>query len=309
MTGLVEGVPLAESVRDAAEAVSDGSWAGLGGALFGAGSAVKDIAEDPIGAIGAAGFGWVFEHVPILRSALDAVSGNPEAIDAVCDTWADDVAKPLAGVATAVAEASSGTRDGWSGDAADAYRTATTTLAGHSEALGTAARAAATGLKVAGTFVIEVRNTIRDELSKFLGWMVAGYAVAAAASAPTAGGSIATFTNGVILRGAQLGQKFAGILRTLSSKLDSFAGSLGKLGDAADALRRAATRIDGASSRVGDLATSGAASGRVMNELVSRWSSATPTAPTVLGVGKDLGVAGVKAAGDGWKTWSGTTPA
>lgn len=308
MTNMVDGVPLAESVRDAADAVSDGSWTGMGGAAFGVVSAVKDIAADPIGAIGAAGFGWVIEHVPILRSALDAVSGDPDAIDAVCDTWADNVATPLAGVATAVEEASAGTRSGWSGDAADAYRTATATMAGHSEALGTAARAASAGLRVAGTLVIEVRNTIRDELSKFLGWLAAGYAVAAAASAPTAGGSIAAFTNGAILRGAQLGQKFASMLQRLSSKLQSFAGRLGRLGDAAQALQRTAVRIDSAATRAADLGTSGVGSSRVMSELVSRWSSSSPTAPTLVAVGKDLGSTAIKAAGDGWKTWSGTKP-
>lgn len=309
MTGLIDGVPLAESVRDAAEAVGDGSWIGFGGAAYGAVSAVGDVVADPIGAIGAAGFGWTIEHNPILRTALNAVSGNPDAIESVVTTWTDEVATPLAGVAGDVEQAGASTSAGFQGAAADAYRSATTELAGHSEALGTAARAAAVGLSTAGTLVVEVRNTIRDELSSYLGWLVAGYAIAAAASVPTMGGSVATFTNGAILRGAQLGQKFAGMLRTLSAKLESFAGRLGKLGEAAQALQRLAAKVDGAAVRAADLGTSGAGSARVMNGLVNRWFTAAPTVPTGKDIAVQAGTIGIKAAGDGWKTWSGTAPA
>ena len=120
------------------------------------------------------------------------------------------------------------------------------------------------------------------------------------------GGSLATFTNGAILRGAQLGQKFAGLLRTLSTKLESFAGRLGRLGEAA--LQRTAARVDGVAVRAADLGASGAGSARVMNGLVNRWFTAAPTTPTGRDIAVQAGTVGIKAAGDGWKTWSGTAP-
>ncbi len=308
MTGLIDGVPLAESVRDAAQAVSEDGFFSFssGGAAFGVAGAVADVASDPLGSIFAAGFGWVIEHNPILRTALDAVSGNPDAIESVTTTWTDEVATPLATVAGSVSAAAQSTSEGWTGEAGEAYRTATTGLAGHSEALGLAARAAATGLSAAGTLVVEVRNYIRDELSSFLGWLAAGSAIASAASVPTAGGSVAAFINAGILRGAVLGQRFARVLRKLADKLESFTSRLGALGKAADALRRAAARIDGAAVRVTAATNSGVTAGRISSELIARWSDATPAMPTGVEAAKDAGIITAKAIGDGWKTWTGT---
>ncbi|MET9327354.1 hypothetical protein [Tsukamurella sp. NPDC003166] len=311
MRDLVAGVPLAEAVRDAAEAVGDDGFASIGSgfAAYGVVSAVKDVASDPLGSIFAAGFGWAIEHNPILRTALDAVSGDPDAIGSVTDAWRDEVATPLASVAQSVANAGESTSAGWSGDAGDAYRAATTELAGHTEALGTAARAAATGLSAAGTLVVEVRNYIRDELSTFLGWLAAGDAIAVASAAPTGGGSVATFINTAILRGAALGQKFAAVLRRLADKLERFTDRLGALGKAADALRRAAVKVDDSAARVIGRTSPEVISGRISGELVSRWSNAAPSLPTAREVAKDGGTIVAKAMGDAWKTWSGTAPA
>ncbi|KXO91239.1 hypothetical protein [Tsukamurella pseudospumae] len=311
MTGLVDGVPLAEAVRDAAEAVEEDGYLSVGAGLaaYGVVSAAKDVVEDPLGSIFAAGFGWAIEHNPILRTALDAVSGDPDAIESVTDAWKDEVATPLAKVAQSVVNAGESTSNGWAGEAGDAYRAATTELAGHSEALGTAARAAATGLSAAGTLVVEVRTYIRDELSTFLGWLTAGYAIAAASATPTGGGSVATFINTAILRGAALGQKFAGVLRRLADKLERFTDRLGALGKAADALRRAAVKVDDSAARVIGRTSPEVVSGRISGELVSRWSNAAPSLPTAGDVAKDGGTVVAKAVGDAWKTWSGTAPA
>lgn len=308
MTGLIDGVPLAEAVRDAAEAVSEDGFFSIssGGAAFGLVTAAKDVVSDPLSSIFAAGFGWVIEHNPILRSALDAVSGDPDAIETVTDTWKDEVATPLATVARSVSDAAGATSTGWAGAAADAYRAATTELAGHSDALGTAARAAAAGLSAAGTLVVEVRNYIRDELSTFLGWLTAGSAIAAAAATPTAGGSVATFINTAILRGAALGQRFAGVLRRLADKLESFTERLGALGKAADALRRAAVKVDDTATRVIGRTSPDVVSGRISGELISRWSNSAPSMPTGGEAAKDGGIVVAKAMGDAWKTWSGT---
>lgn len=302
---LVDGIPAAEAVRDAAEAVSEGDWGGLIGSGISLGSSIADIGSDPIGSFFAAGFGWAIEHNPILRYALDAVSGDEEAIDAVCETWEEKVATPLAGVATAVAQASTSTTSGWQGEAADAYRAATTTLAGHSEALSTAASSAATGLRGAGTLVLEVRSFIRDELSSFLGWTVASYAVAAASSAPTFGASVATFINTTILRGAALGQRFSRTLTRLADRLDGWSDQLSVLGKAADALRRAATKVDGIAGSATRVANAGTVPSALTSHLINGVNNAAPSLPG----GLDLAIAGTssgfKVAGDMWKTSSG----
>ena len=199
----VAGVPLAEAVVDAAEAVvEDQSAMGLLAAVVSIGSEVSSAVQDPIGTFFASGVGWVIEAIPALKSSLDAVSGNPDKIEDLSELWTEKVATPLAGVADAVRTASSATSSGWSGVDADAYRKATTALAEHSEALGTAARATATGLSIAGALVVEVRNFIRDELASLAVWAAASYAAATASSVPTGGASVVAATNSILLRGA-----------------------------------------------------------------------------------------------------------
>ncbi|TWS18276.1 hypothetical protein FK529_16385 [Tsukamurella asaccharolytica] len=299
----VAGVPLAEAVVDAAEAVvEDQSAMGLLAAVVSIGSEVSSAVQDPIGTFFSSGVGWVIEAIPALRSSLDAVSGNPDTIEDLRELWTEEVATPLAGVADAVRAASSATASGWTGADADAYRTATTALAEHSAALGTAARATATGVSIAGALVVEVRNFIRDELASLAVWAAANYAAAAASSVPTGGASVVAATNSILLRGATLAQKFAGVLRTLTTKLEALAAKFSALGTAARALRRAGTGIDGVAA-----ATTRAVNDGVVARTALELAGGSPVSS--LGeVGASAGTSGIKVLGDGWSAWSGTAP-
>lgn len=301
----IAGVPLAEAVFDAVESIGFGENAFnpvvAGTSIYSACDNAKDFLADPIGSFAASGVGWVIEHVPALKLSLDAVSGDEEAIERTTKTWTDQVAKPLGDVATAIRQAGSDTRDGWTGPDATEYREATARLAVNSEALSAGADAAAVALKGAGSLVIEVRNVIRDELSKLLVWTVATYAAGVAASAPTGGGSVVAATNMILLRASALGQRFAGMLRTLSTKLDDLAQRLSVLGKAAEALRRGATKLDGLATSVTDAVGRNAVangSGSVASVLSGSLARVTPS--TATSVASDLGLGAVKATGDAW---------
>lgn len=308
MTGLLDGISLAEDIQDFAENMSSGHEVIGLLSLAGAGGAVKDVLTDPVGAIAAAGFGWLFEHVPVLTSALNAVSGNPDAIDATCDTWRDQVAVPMQAVSNSLKEAAEGTESGWTGDPADAYRAATGGLAEHSKAMGMAADAVAVSLRLAGSLVIEVRNYIRDELSKLLGWLVGAAAIAAASAVPTAGSSVAAFTSTAIMRGASLGQKFAAMLRTLVSRIEKLASNLGKLGEMTDMLRKSATKLDGAATAAAEVGNTGTGINRAIIALADKSANAVPGIPGREDLFKEAGKGSVKALGDVWKTGTVTAP-
>lgn len=300
----VAGVPLAEAVVDAAEAVvEDQSAMGLLAAVVSIGSEVSSAVQDPIGTFFASGVGWVIEAIPALKSSLDAVSGNPDKVEDLSEIWTEKVATPLAGVADAVRTASSATSSGWSGVDADAYRTATTALAEHSEALGTAARSTATGLSIAGALVVEVRNFIRDELASLAVWAAASYAAATATSIPTGGASVVAATNTILLRGAALAQRFAGVLRKLTTKLEGLADKFAALGTAARALRRTSTGIDNVAA-----ATTRAVDDGVVVQTAFLLAGNSPIS-SVGEVAVSAGTSGIKAMGDGWTTWTGTQPA
>lgn len=292
----ISGVPLAEAVFDAGSAVVDGNGLGAVGGAVDTVLKIDGVVTDPIGSFAAAGVGWVIEHIPVLKEALDAVSGDEEAINAVKTVWEQKVALPLDEVSKSVKEAGAATASGFTGVDADAYRTSTAKLAVETSALAYSAKSAATGISFAGAMVIEVRNWIRDELSKFLAWTLAKMAAAAAASVPTAGSSVVAATNSVLLQGAMLGQKFARMLQKLTSKLETLAGKLSSLGNATQALRRVSAGIDGVAART----TTALDNGAVINTAF-RLAGDKPTF-NIGAAAVDLGIAEVKAAGDTWVT-------
>lgn len=304
----VAGIPIAESAVDVVSAAADaldGEASGASGLAGVVGLAVegKAVVEDPIGYFAAAGVGWIIEHVPPLKWSLDAVSGNPETIKQTSETWTETVGKPMAAVAEKVSAAASATTSGWTGTDADAYRKATTSLSTISDVLGKAATRSASGLATAGALVVEVRNTIRDELAKLGAWAAATMVVASAASVPTGGGSVVTAMNTILMRAGMLAQRFAALLQRLTTKLESLAEKFSALGTAAQALRRASTSIDG----VGTTVTSAVADGATVRTALSILDSA-PVTTSATEWGSTAVVSALKVAGDNWKATAATTP-
>lgn len=304
-----DGLPLAEAVRDAADAISDGSWAGLGGAAISAAGRVGELVADPIGAILGGGFGFVLEHVPMLGAALDLVSGDEEAIDAVVTGWLGSVAGPLeasAGEATAAVER---LMTGWEGTAAESFADRSAALTRRRDCLAVAARAGAAGVRMAGTLVLSVRELIRDELARFLGWLAAGYVIAAAASIPSGGASVASWMNTAVLRGAQLAQRFGRAIARLLDKLTELTARIGRLADAVDAMHRGAAEVARSAAVVSRAARRGEGIGALGADLSARWARAAPSLKDVgLDAAAALGGGGVKAVGDGWKSFSAAPP-
>lgn len=293
----VAGVPIAEQGVDLVTAAADAldgeaSGGSVLAAIVGGASEVAAVVEDPIGYFAASGVGWVIEHVPFLKDALDAVSGNPEEIERVGEEWKSKVGEALVSVGEDVRSAASVTTDGWESSAGDAYRKATESLSTISDALSAAAAKSAGGLAAAGSFVLEVRNTIRDELSKLCVWVVATVAAGAAASVPTAGASVVTATNTVLYRAAMTAQKFSRLLQKLGAKLKTVATKMSDLTSATRSLRAA---TNGVNWQPAVNAATSIAGGSPVTTSAREWA--------VTGIGS-----GLKIAGDGWAAGAAATP-
>ncbi|MDF0528556.1 hypothetical protein P0W64_01860 [Tsukamurella sp. 8F] len=306
--GLADGIPVVEAVEGAAGAVASGDWTGgvsAGMALSTAGSAAV---ADPVGTIVAGGWGWVFEHVPVLRDALDWLAGDAQAIEATCAAWSEQVAVPLGRAGESLADTVEGTRGIWTGDAADAYRDAGRRLAERLGSVAIAARAAAVGIRIAGTLVLETRNLIRDMLAEFAAWLSVTCAAAVASSVPTAGSSVATWMQIATARAAALGEKVTSKLAALAPRLEAFTSHVGTLARVTERLGRVAAGLEGASGFARRVAAAPSPSAELATRL-SRAASAVPTGAAAReAVAGAAPTAVVKAVGDGWKAASQSGP-
>lgn len=193
-----EGAGLFSSVADTAGAVSDGdalgaTYAGLGLALDAVGMVMS-----PLDPLGEAGLGWLIEHVWFLHEPLDWLAGDPAQITATAQTW-HEIAGRLREVAADQVRGAAGA--GWEGQAAEAYRAATSDFAARlGEAAGHAEELAGLVLG-SGAAVGTVRALLRDRIAAFLWSEVIGpLLLAGVLAVATAGGSATIAVAAAIVR-------------------------------------------------------------------------------------------------------------
>src|SRR5690606_21945432 len=95
---------------DAISLTVNGALAGLDALAF---------VANPLEEFIKAGVGFVIEHVSFLREPLEMLTGDPNAVTAVSQTWSN-IAQELTNAAQAYADNLN--LQGWEGDAADKYK-------------------------------------------------------------------------------------------------------------------------------------------------------------------------------------------
>ncbi|MCP2168720.1 WXG100 family type VII secretion target [Goodfellowiella coeruleoviolacea] len=203
-------------------------------ASIGAAGMTVAFAVDPFGTLLAAGIGWLIEHVSILREPLDQLMGDPDEIQAHTDGL-----KEYAAQIRAIADEHRAAVDefqGWSGQAADAYRESMRQFA---DEVGQLADTTDTTAKIAavnGVLVTTLRDIVRDMIAMLFAELIKGALVAAAAAVVTLGASIAGFIGYTVGRvaalGAQIGSRIAALLAAFgrqSGRLAQLSGEMGKL--------------------------------------------------------------------------------
>ncbi|MEV6343137.1 hypothetical protein [Actinoplanes sp. NPDC051851] len=200
---------------------------------------------DPLGEIVKAGVGWLLEHVDFLREPLELLTGDHRAILAVSTTW-DNIGGRLVTTADQYEKAMS-TVAGWTGDAAQGYRTAASEYIQGLRALAEHADNTSQGVALAGVVVATERAIIFDIISSFVSRVITEALIAMASSAVTLGGSVAAFLTSVTVDATLLATRLAKRLAKLLTVIKRFATKFDELGAAG---KRAAKSLEGRSQSI-----------------------------------------------------------
>ncbi|MBL7260588.1 WXG100 family type VII secretion target [Paractinoplanes lichenicola] len=246
------GVWIAEDIELIASGVRDGSWVDGTLGVVGGGLDALALATDPAGALLQYGIAWLIEHVKPLSEALDWLAGDPEQIAAHARSW-QHVAASLSSEAQTLARTTEAELAGWSGAAAEAYRTWS---AGHAQTLQTLARAADTMAAMtegAGALIGTVRLMVRDAVATVVSRLI----VYAAELIATAGLATPVVVGQVSALCASWAARIAGWLRDLLASLRRLLTESDRLGKLIEALKRLLPDSSGGGSGAGSRATGG----------------------------------------------------
>lgn len=235
------GAMLVDSVWRTACEIDNGTAADVG--IHGAVAALDLLGTviDPLQSLAAAGVGWLMEHCEPLRWPLDQLAGNPQAVNAVSQTW-HNIAAEMGAVSADVAAATANDTRQWHGAAADAYRDTAAQLADEIGAMQAGASALAGAVTTGGALVGTVRGLIRDVVANVVGDLIAKALVATASSFVTLGGSVGAFIAWAVGKiGITIG-RIAEQISQLLTRLGELLGRVNTLGGHLGELATSASR-------------------------------------------------------------------
>ncbi|RAS70504.1 hypothetical protein C8D87_101804 [Lentzea atacamensis] len=187
---------------------------------IGAVASTVSLVVDPFGSLLGSAFGWMMEHISILKELLDEVLGDPEDIQANVEAT-----KAKAAELRVLAEdhrSSLATFDGWTGAASEKFQTSMDTMGKELDSLAGAVEGKAKVVAMMGTIVSVLRDIIRDAIAQFIGSVTANAAIGLAGAIFTFGGSLA-------YAGIQIAREAAELALTLGSKVKRVIAALAKL--------------------------------------------------------------------------------
>ena len=239
----LEGAGVVSSAADAWGSEGPGQVAAtLGGVRLD----VLGAAVSPLDALGAAGVGYLIEHLWFLHEPLDALAGDPTQITAQSRTWRC-VSDELHRLAARHRGQVVGTA-GWEGSTRDAYARSAAAYADRLDAAGAQADELAALLLGTGVAVATERALIRDIIAEFAWQLVEWFLAVALPAVVTAGAALAAYVTLAVLRGLELAGRLA---RRVAQLLDALAASAASAGTLAARFRDLAERADRAVAPAG----------------------------------------------------------
>ncbi|GLZ34388.1 hypothetical protein Lesp02_65750 [Lentzea sp. NBRC 105346] len=212
---------LYNDVQGTVSAVERGDWINAGLGIANTAMDIVGVASNPLSGFLAAGFSWAIEHVDFLREPFDVLLGNPQAIQAMAESF-KSAGGQVQTIANDYRNAAVQQTSLWMGQSADNYRNAASKHAGGMDSLSKACNGVAAAVSGAGQLVATVRKMVMDLISQAVADMVMKIIQWLAASIFTFGAAIA----GAIADIVSTACKYAKKLADFMSKL---AGSLSKL--------------------------------------------------------------------------------
>jgi hypothetical protein len=232
-TGFMTGITAFEAGWTVAQGIDQND---LGLIISGVAAGALDVASavtDPIAYVAGQLFSWMLEHVEPARAALHALTGNPDMVKSYAATWTN-IEKEMLAVGTDF-ETSLTEVQGWTGDAADAYRDKAACVAGIAKGAAGGAHGIA-GITLAMAEVVGgIRVAVRDVLATLAGALVS-WAIELAATWGAAAPVVVAQATAKI---AQVVRIVAGMMRALGQALKSAITWLVVLRDLFDGFWRA----------------------------------------------------------------------
>jgi hypothetical protein len=262
------GLGPVDDVHDLWNDFSSGDY--VGGGFDVAGTAIDVLSDviDPLGGVIGCAVGWAFDHISFLRTPVDWLAGDAEAIEADAQTWAQ-ASQNLSASAQALADSLANlSADKWSGEARAEYqKRAENLIEATSGAAGGAAVVSAL-ITATGAVCATFRAEVISWISNFCEKMAMRGLVALANSTWTFGGAVAAWVIDLEAEGALLAAKIETHIQKLVEKMAKVAHDAGRkvslleklakqldtlakrLGDSARALRQASSIMRGQATRV-----------------------------------------------------------
>lgn len=239
----LEGAGVVSSIAEARGSEGPGQVAAtLGGARLD----VLGAMVTPLDALGAAGVGYLIEHLWFLHEPLDALAGDPAQITAQSRTW-QNVSDELHRLAARHRGQVTGI-EGWEGTTRDAYARSAGAYADRLDAAGAQAEELAALLLGTGVAVATERALIRDVIAEFVWHLVEWFLAVALPAVFTAGAALAAYVTLAVLRGLELAERLA---RRVAQLLDALSASAASAGALAARFRGLAERADRAVAPAG----------------------------------------------------------
>ncbi|MFR9728857.1 WXG100 family type VII secretion target [Saccharopolyspora sp. MS10] len=155
------GAGTADSVQGLVEAIQSEGWVDDVLAGVGVGLEVTSAVLDPFGTLLSNGLGWAMEHFEPLREMLDELTGIPDVVSSHAATW-ENMAGELSAMAADLSADLDADLGGWTGGAADAYRSMMGANVDAIGGLGATSAAMASATSGAGGLVQATRDIVRD---------------------------------------------------------------------------------------------------------------------------------------------------
>lgn len=235
---------LFNDVQSTSAAIERGDWLSAGSGVLNVAMDVIGLGGDPLGAIGSAGFGFLIQHVSFLREPFDALLGDPNAITGSAQGWAR-AATDLANTAEKYRSATSEQTCNWTGNAADAYRTAGASQARNLDSLSKVGKGISEALSGAGKVLAETRKAVMDAISQACNKIIMIMIEALAEAWGSFGASIAKGIAQSVQTAVTTAQKMLSKVQKLISTLQKIISLVQKVMQLAQAVKQLLETIGG----------------------------------------------------------------
>lgn len=234
---LASGAGPVETITGIVDSAAGGDPIAVGGQMLGLGLQALGFMDNPVQTLATSAIGWLLEHLGPLDFALDATTGDPDAVDdasqrfVAAATQLDALAKEHAGSLSCDLPtyfgAASGTDD--VSRSARAFHGAMTTRFEDLRTASAACSGIAALITFSGEIVATTRGVIRDMLAEFAWKRLERAGVMLAASPLTFGSAAAWFlADSMLAQASTMGEIYRTLLAQLA-RLKEIAGKLKEL--------------------------------------------------------------------------------